>query len=918
MSSFHQVLIGGYPDGGLVTDRKPLMLADQAFSDLQNAYVWRERTKKREGTVGVGQLRRILTAASLGTGIVYGVPFSIYAFLTPPITEPNAVIIPGTVVIVYGGTTFTDQGNGVLAQTGAITGATQANPCQITSPAHHLFTGSTVTISGVGGMTQLNGNTYTITVTGANTFTLNGVDSTGFGAYTSGGMWVSINVNNYGTINYLTSFATIFSTTTPGTAATISFSYYPQLPVMGILKEDTSQLGIDNTIYFDTKYAYQYVVGGFQELVLGTTWTGTDTDFFWAANYQGVTPDERYFFVTNNNIHQAATPPTYDPIRYYDGSAWTNLQPLTTATTTLYQALIIIPYYGRLLALNTWEGLTSGGYLGAVNNYSRCNFSQIGNPIAADAWRYDMFGLGGFLDAPTNESIVSAAFHRNTLIVFFEYSTWQLRYIGEYGLPFIFERISSDFGSVSTYSPIVFDQGIMTVSDRGIIQAGAAGISRIDDQIPETVFSFEIQNNGPNFVHGIRDFEKEVVYWNYLDSSQSQNTQNFPNATLLFNYRNNTWAQFRDNITCFGIGQFQFAITWDSLTTYWESDASWDNVDDQAYVDYVTAGNQQGYIFIYENQDASTMVPAPTLFAPSLTIMGVNFSLSPTQFTVPNHNLLNGEIIYITGTLWTGTDPLINNIIYNVSVVDVNTLTLGLWDGTNYVAQSFVSSAVYLGGGQITLFPKMNIVGKDFNPFQSAGKQFKLSFIDFQLDSNQASPAIPAITIQLFVNSYVSQDSQANMLLGNFELLNSSQNAGYISNAQQTNPCIITSMNHSLTTGTLIAIGNVLGMVQLNMMGNFTVTVIDVNNFSLNGIDATGFTAYAGGGIWNSSPTNGQPYTSGSQYAWYRFYSTQYGQYLRIALTYDDALMNQLATHQNPLELNAMNCWFREGGRIVN
>jgi hypothetical protein len=236
----------------------------------------------------------------------------------------------------------------------------------------------------------------------------------------------------------------------------------------------------------------------------------------------------------------------------------------------------------------------------------------------------------------------------------------------------------------------------------------------------------------------------------------------------------------------------------------------------------------------------------------------------------------------------------------------------------SYDAQHIVSSATYIGGGQIALFPKMNIVGKDFNPFQSAGKQFKLSRIDFQLDSNQASPAIPGITIQLFVNSYVSDDSQANMLLGNFELLNSSQNAGYISNAQRTNPCIITSADHSLNTGMEIAIGNVLGMVQLNMMGNFTITVIDANNFSLNGINATGFTAYAGGGIWNTSPMNGQPYTSGSQYAWYPFYSTQYGQYLRIALTYDDALMNQLATHQNPLELNAMNCWFREGGRIVN
>ena len=31
-----------------------------------------------------------------------------------------------------------------------------------------------------------------------------------------------------------------------------------------------------------------------------------------------------------------------------------------------------------------------------------------------------------------------------------------------------------------------------------------------------------------------------------------------------------------------------------------------------------------------------------------------------------------------------------------------------------------------------------------------------------------------------------------------------------------------------------------------------------------------------------------------------------------------DSLMNQLATHQTPMELNAMNVWFREGGRLIN
>jgi len=69
-----------------------------------------------------------------------------------------------------------------------ITGATNANPVVITTSAdHHLITGDEVSIASVGGMTQLNGNTYTITVISATTFSLDSTDGTGFGTYTSGG-----------------------------------------------------------------------------------------------------------------------------------------------------------------------------------------------------------------------------------------------------------------------------------------------------------------------------------------------------------------------------------------------------------------------------------------------------------------------------------------------------------------------------------------------------------------------------------------------------------------------------------------------------------------------------------------------------------------------------------------------------------
>jgi hypothetical protein len=71
-----------------------------------------------------------------------------------------------------------------------ITGATQANPCVITSVAHPYATGDQLSFSGIGGMTQLNGTTAVITKTGANTYSLDGVDSTAYGAYTAGGQAV--------------------------------------------------------------------------------------------------------------------------------------------------------------------------------------------------------------------------------------------------------------------------------------------------------------------------------------------------------------------------------------------------------------------------------------------------------------------------------------------------------------------------------------------------------------------------------------------------------------------------------------------------------------------------------------------------------------------------------------------------------
>lgn len=80
----------------------------------------------------------------------------------------------------------------VAAPSGSITGATNANPCQITSAAHGLSNGDKVKITSVGGMTQLNGNIYTVASVATDTFTLSGINSTAYGTYTSGGSWKKV------------------------------------------------------------------------------------------------------------------------------------------------------------------------------------------------------------------------------------------------------------------------------------------------------------------------------------------------------------------------------------------------------------------------------------------------------------------------------------------------------------------------------------------------------------------------------------------------------------------------------------------------------------------------------------------------------------------------------------------------------
>lgn len=88
---------------------------------------------------------------------------------------------------------FHFQGSPVLENGFAISGATQANPCVLTITGNNYAIGDWIYVSGVGGMTQLNGRFYIVTNVAGAAVTIedllgNPINSTGYGAYTSGGL----------------------------------------------------------------------------------------------------------------------------------------------------------------------------------------------------------------------------------------------------------------------------------------------------------------------------------------------------------------------------------------------------------------------------------------------------------------------------------------------------------------------------------------------------------------------------------------------------------------------------------------------------------------------------------------------------------------------------------------------------------
>lgn len=355
-------------------------------------------------------------------------------------------------------------------------------------------------------------------------------------------------------------------------------------------------------------------------------------NYYWTSNYAGsmwmvnglgfttatvITAAKGIFYLTTNGVN-----------------SWSINQPqLDGVPNFLNGGLIILPYKGRLVVLNTIEGAADGSTNTSFSN--RARWSSIGTPYTnhvaggitpappapfgtdAAAWRNDIPGKGGFTDADTSERIVSAAIIKDTLIVFFQRSTWRLRWTTNQTLPFIWERLNTQYGSESPYSVVSFDDAAIAFSRYGWIASSTNDVARIDLDIPDDSFSIEATNigmSGLNKVQGIRDFYRNFAYFTFVPMGQSTGTQIYG-----YNYIDKSWTIMSPQqgpsgnstalaINCFGnyrntAGDFTWSILstpTDTWTNYNDDDQVWSAFGAGQNIDfpYTLGGDLNGNVYL--------------------------------------------------------------------------------------------------------------------------------------------------------------------------------------------------------------------------------------------------------------------------------------------------------------------------------
>jgi hypothetical protein len=220
-----------------------------------------------------------------------------------------------------------------------------------------------------------------------------------------------------------------------------------------------------------------------------------------------------------------------------------------------------------------------------------------------------------------------------------------------------------------------------------------------------------------------------------------------------------------------------------------------------------------------------------------------NRAPEPIVITSPGHGLANGTPVIVSGV---GGQTGANGL-FLVGNATANTFTLIGSAGTG----AYTSGGIWTIGAQVTAATNTAPI-----TITSAGHGLPTGTPVTIQGIQGTTAANGSFTItNIDANTFALNGTVGN---GAFLPNNIWSASGVLTNATNANPIVITSTAHGLTSGMRVTIGNVQGNTAAN--GNYTITVIDANRFSLNSSSGNGaYTTHSwtvGGTITAASVAN--------------------------------------------------------------
>lgn len=335
------------------------------------------------------------------------------------------------------------------------------------------------------------------------------------------------------------------------------------LPVMGLWNHVQSG-GAETLLAFNTKRAFRYNDNKqiFEDIAGQDLFTGGDSHFFWLCNWLDVA------FITNGN----------DRIYKYDGLSLTvfDIDYDGDLQNDVDTCSMIFVHKGHLVLLSPREK-------GSLQP-QRARWSMPGN---YNSWREQ-----DWVDAPTSEWLIGAAFLKNDLLVFFERSIWKLAYTGDSRLPFKWVRLCSQEGCLAPMSVIDFSDEVLAMGPTNIIGTDGLNAYSISDRLPGFIVEVNQQRLALSYA-GV-DEALNLVYLSYPEAGYEQN-----NKCVIINYDDLSWSFFSLPYHCFGyFNQEAQDVTWDEVEQTWdELERVWDDRSRQAGYPVCLLGSYDGHIW---------------------------------------------------------------------------------------------------------------------------------------------------------------------------------------------------------------------------------------------------------------------------------------------------------------------------------